>query len=132
MKILLLTVTVAALVAVSSALAAPSATLSVTPSAPLLGDSVVFTGCGWTQTNQNGIRNLVVLDIYSPDGIGFAQAKVPASKSGCFTTSGAFPPPIIGEPGTDFQATETGTYHIAAAQGGAGKTHQAYLDFAVG
>jgi len=115
--VLVLTALLVSLVAATAASAGSSpSTLTVTPSAPLLGDSLVFSGCGWNATNPNQTQNLVALDIHEPD-FNYVVIYVPVSKSGCFTTAGI-----------DYQATQTGTYTVLAFQ----KYRQAFLSFTVG
>src|SRR6185369_3500724 len=114
--VLVLAVLLVSLVAATGASAGSSpSTLTVTPSIPLLGDSLVFTGCGWNATNPNQTQNLVALDIHEPD-FNYVVIYVPVSKSGCFTTAGI-----------DYHVSQTGTYTMFAFQ----KYRQAFLSFTI-
>jgi len=113
-KLLLLAVTVISLAGATGASAGSSTlTLTVTPSAPLLGDSLVFTGCGWNATNPNGTQNLVSVLIHQPDSV-YWGVTVPVAKSGCFTTA-AFP----------YLVPQVGAFQVYAFQ----KYRQGALDF---
>jgi len=81
----------------------------------MLGDSLVFSGCGWSATNQNGTQNLVSILIQQPD-FNYEGVTVVVPKSGCFTTA-AFP----------YQVTEVGSYQVYAFQ----KYRQGALSFTV-
>lgn len=79
-KILLtLSVVAFALSASPAAAAAARPTLAVNPSAPVAGDSLVFTGCGYTP----GVGVTVV--VHSPAAISFFGSL--ADNDGCFSTA---------------------------------------------
>ena len=113
---LVLTVLTTTLYMATSAPAGSSAvTFSVSPPAPVLGDSLVFSGCGWNATNPSGSQNTLTVLIQQPDD-SYAGETVFVDKSGCFT-SAAF----------SYSVLQTGYYTVFAFQ----KYRQAALSFTV-
>ena len=82
MKRLFLLAIAAGLLTVPSALASDG-TLSVSPSSPHVGDSLVFSGCGYTA----GEEWYVV--VAAPNKKGNATVEVDTDATGCLTTAAA-------------------------------------------
>lgn len=59
-----------------------SATVSVTPAAPVVGDALTFSGCGYAPNDS------VTIVLVQPMGATFAGYSTDAS--GCFVSSGTF------------------------------------------
>lgn len=78
------------------------ATLVVTPNAPIVGDSLVFTGCGYTP----GVG--VTVSVHSPTATAFFGSL--ADADGCFSTGAT----------EDFVVTVAGDYTASTFQSGHG------------
>lgn len=126
MKRLLLLAAIAALFAVPIAAARGGqvATLVPSPTQPIVGNVVTFSGCGYTGKSQ------VWLEVTGTDGT-FVYAYVPTDKNGCFDSSQLNQAYTSPQPYLAWQVANPGTYTIQTAQGGTAKAHQAQLDIIV-
>jgi hypothetical protein len=107
--------TVAAVLLATPALAAKHHAdpwVSVNPSAPLVGDNLVFSGCGYAASSNVS----VVID--SPFAISFTGAST--DSSGCFSTSG-----------WGYTALMAGSYTVEIYQGSDHHNPSGYSTFSV-
>lgn len=114
-KFLVIAAFVCLLVAPSATASGKSVTLGVTPSVPVVGDSLVFSGCGYRANKP------VYLIIQQPDYNGL-QIWIPTDGSGCFSSSTVL----------TYIAIETGSYDVFAFQAVGGPNYQGHLVFSVG
>jgi hypothetical protein len=97
-KILPLAAIVAALAFAAPAAAGPpnhDAALNVSPAAPVVDDSLVFSGCGYTPNVG------VTVVVEGPSATSWFQGAV-ADGDGCFTTDGAWT--YVAQDAGDYQA----------------------------
>jgi hypothetical protein len=113
-KLRVLGLLVVSLTLVASVRAAkPLATLAVSPANPMVGDALVFTGCGYV-ANQG-----VTIVVESPYAYSWFGA--PADSNGCIDSS----------PYEIYQAQQAGKYHAEAWQIRQHGQPDAQLDFVV-
>jgi hypothetical protein len=125
MKKLLLLVVVAALVAIPAASAAKPVhaaqvkqTISVSPVAPVVGDQVIVSGCGFVPQDATFSEGIYVQIEDSSSTVVFS-ASTDAGANGCFATGGEY---------QTFVPTVAGTYSVLVIQG---QSHSVRTSFTV-
>ena len=124
MKKLLLLALLAVLVAVPAASATGGASVSVSPAAPVAGDSISFSGCGY-KTNVNDYIYVYAAPTNNL-GVPVLNEWVLVDAAGCFNSTTNI---VTGYPTGSYTAT-SGAYTVTVHQDGTNKN--ATLDFTVG